>query len=374
MSFDPAPQPPGPGPRIGAHPVPPLPVSPVRRRSPAAPWIGVGLTMVCLLTATSVMGAPAAPPSSGAARWLPPDGTRFAFSADGITHTVEWSQPAPHSLMQFNSPTFMTWASIAEVDWTTAAYLRVTSQRLDDGAAAEATGEDLWVVGEDGARTVAESLSGTLDTIWEPGRLDLPADLAAGAAWASEGEVAFRPPGGEWSGTTYHADYQAAAPTDEAARVRGCVVVTMNLIINQQELPNERTWCPGAGVVASQDSESTWTPAGSLPRLPLAEQPAFDWSRADELTFTDVSHSQPGVGNTTLSPVSTPGLLPNGSLVVANRIMPDLIALDPVADPPPVRWAARPGGTLTSAASFAGATVVTTSRRALVAYGPDGQT
>ncbi len=347
------------------------PVAPPRRS--AAPWLGVGAALIGLLTATSVMGAPAATPETGAGFWLPPDGTRFAFSSDHVLHTAEWSRPAPHSLMQFNSPTFMTWATITDVDWTEASYLRVTSQRLDGRAAAEATGEDLWVVDDAGAWTIAESLSDALDTIWEPGRLDLPADLAIGAAWYSEGEVAFRSPGGEWGGTGYRADYQASAPTDPAELSRGCVVVSMTLTVNQQELPNERTWCPGAGVVASHDDEFTWTPAASLPRLPLAEQPAFEWSRADELEFSDLVHSQPGAGNTFLSPIAAPHLLPNGSLVVANRLMADLIALDSTTDPPPVRWAARPGGTLTSAASFAGVTVVTTSRRALVGYGPDGQ-
>lgn len=331
------------------------------------------MTLVCLLTAASTLGAPAAPPTTGAARWLPADGTRLAFTSDDATHAVEWSRPTPHSLMQFNSPTFMTWAGIAEADWTQASYLRVTSQRLDDQATVEASGEDLWLVDDTGARTIAESLSGTLDTIWEPGRLDLPAELSAGSTWSSDGEVAFRQPGADWGATTYHAAYQAEPPSDDSERARGCIVVAMTLTINQQELPNRRTWCPAEGVVASQDSESSWSLTASLPQLPPAEQPVFDWSRAGELEFTDLGHSLQGAGYTTLSPIATPAVLPNGALVVANRIMPDLIALDSVTDPPPVRWAARPGGSLASVASFAGVTVVTTSRRALLAYGPDGQ-
>ncbi len=337
------------------------------------PWVGVGLTLLGLLGATSTIGAPAASPATGAARWLPPDGTRFAFAAGEEAYATEWARPSLLSLMQSNSPTFSTWAGITDMPWDEASYLRVASHQLDARASAEVTGEDLWVIDDRGGWTVAESASGTLDTIWEPGRLDLPADLAAGNTWTSEGAVAFRTPDQEWSSTDYRADYRAQAPTDPGERLRGCVVVAMTIVINQQELPSERTWCPGSGVIASHDGENAWQPSDALPRLSPVDPPAFDWSRADELQFTDRVHSQPGAGITSLSPISAPAVLPDGSLVFANQVVPDLIALDSAEDPPPVRWVARPGGTLTSTASFAGITVVTNGRRELVAYGPEGQ-
>lgn len=371
MSFDPGFRPPA-DPESGAHPSV-APQAPAARPSRVTPWIGVGATLVCLLVATSVMGAPAAPAATAVSRWLPPDGSRSAFTADAATYTVEWSQPAVHSLFQFNSPTFGTWAQITETDWTQADYLRVTSQRLDEGAAVEATGEDLWVVDDAGARTIAESRSDTLDAIWEPGRLDLPADLGAGATWSSQGDVVLRAPGGEWEVAGYHAAYRAAAPAAAADLALDCVVVTMTLTVNGQDLVDERTWCPGAGVVASQDSESNWTPTVTLPQLAPAGQPVFDWSRADELEFTDLAHSRSGLEYLTLSPISTPGLLPDGGVVVANRLVPDLMALDPADNLLSVRWVARPGGTLTSAATLAGITVVTTTQRSLIGYGPGGQ-
>lgn len=346
---------------------------PRRRRSAVAPWIGVTLATVLLLTLTSTVGAPAAPTTTGAAAWLPPDGTRVAFTADGLTDAVEWSRPAAHSLIQLNSPTFATWAGITETDWTQASFVRVTTRRLDAQADAETQAEDLWVIGEDGARTIAESLDGVLDTIWEPGRLDLPATLAAGDSWSSEGQLAVRPPTGEWSVLDYRADYRATAPTDASEEARGCVAVAMTLVINDQELLSDRTWCPGSGLVRTADDEHTWLPTDELPRLPLTAPPMFDWSRAAELEFTALRHSQPGEGMTTLSAISPPGLLPNGLLVVANLIMPDLIAVDTASDPPPVRWAARPGGTLAAAASFGSVTIAATGRRTLIAYGPDGQ-
>lgn len=351
----------------------PVPAPPPRPPSALAPWIGVGLTLAALLTATSVMGAPAATPNAGAARWLPPDGSRQAFVVGDASQALEWSRPPLHSLIQYGSPTFSIWAGITETDWQEAAYLRVAGHSLDERATAATTTENLWVVEDAGARTIAESASDAGDTIWEPGRLDLPADLAVGSTWTSQGAVAFRPPGGEWVSAEYQADYRAMAPADPAEQWRGCVVVAMELTVNGQKLPSDRTWCPGAGVIAGDDGDNTWVPAETLPRLPLAEPPDFDWSRADELEFTHRTHSQPGTGMTFLSPVSAPAALPDGTLVFANGAMPDLIALDPTTDPPPLRWVARPGGSLTSANGFAGLTVVTTSRRALIGYGPQGQ-
>ena len=385
MSTEPTPQPPA-DPWLGAFaslPPPPQPSTPPpgwkapsparpKKRSRVAPWIGVGLTLAGLVTASSVLGAPAAPPDAGANRWLPPDGTRLAYTTQQGVHTVEWSRPTVHSLMQFNSPTFLTWANISETDWTAASYLRVASQRLDDQAAAVTTGEDLWVIDDTGARTIAESTSDVGDTVWEPGRLDLPADLAVGKEWESEGAVAFRPIGGDWQAVEYRAVYQASPPADADQVARGCVAVAMTVTINQQDTLAERTWCPGAGPVAGSDPDLVWTLTEDLPRLTPAEPAAFDWDRADQLEFTTRVHSLTGAGNTFVSPVSPPGLVPSG-LVFANKIMPDVLTLDPADDPPQVRWAARPGGTPLASATFDGLTVVSTSQRRLVAYGPDGQ-
>ena len=372
MSFQPTPQLPA-DPWIGAFSTLAAPAPPPKRRSRVAPWIGVGLTLAGLLTASSVLGAPAAPSDAGAAHWLPADGSRLAFTTEQGAHTVEWSRPTVHSLMQFNSPTFLTWVKVSETDWTTANYLRVASQRLDDQAAAISTGEDLWVIDDTGARTIAESTSDNGDTIWEPGRLDLPADLATGKEWTSEGVLAFRPVGGDWQTAEYRAAYQASAPEDADYLARGCVTVAMTVTLNQQEIPTDRTWCPDAGPVAGSDPEFTWAPTDTLPRMPLGEPAGFDWATADELAFLTRTHSLTGAGTTFLSPVSPPGVLPDGSVVFANQLMPDVLALDPSDDPPLVRWAARPAGTPLTSAGFGGITVVSTSQRRLIAYGPDGQ-
>ena len=80
----------------------------------------------------------------------------------------------------------------------------------------------------------------------------------------------FRPPGGEWVSAEYRADYRALAPADPAEQWRGCVVVAMELTVNGQKLPSDRTWCPGAGVIAGVRSRpACFGRAGQFPRRSL---------------------------------------------------------------------------------------------------------
>ncbi|MGC3955031.1 MAG: PQQ-binding-like beta-propeller repeat protein [Propionicimonas sp.] len=338
-----------------------------------APWVGVSLALVGLLTATSVVGAPAAPTPTGADWWLPQDGTRFVFDAGDTIWTTEWSRPSLFTLLPARSPLLVHWSKVTKTSWEDAQYLRVSSQQQDAQGKVQATGEDLWTLDDTGARTIAESTSDTLELVWEPGRPDLPADLAVGATWSSAGTVDFRNPGGEWSSAPYRADYQASAPTDPQQQWRGCIVVAMELVVSDQSLPHERTWCPGTGLASADDGFSPWVPMDGPPRITPTRLPAFDWSRADQLEFISRPHSRPGAGSISLSLTSAPGVLPDGNLVAANQLAPDLLAIDPAEELPVIRWSARPGGDLTSAASFDDITVVTTSRRGVVGYGPQGQ-
>lgn len=352
MSFEPIPQP---------------------RRAPVAPWVCAGLTVTGLLLATSVLGTPAAPAVTGVDHWLPPDGTRVALTDGTQTRTAEWSQPNPHSMLQLNSPAFPTWINLTDTEWSQARYLRVAGQLLDSAAQASGKSEEIWLLTGEGASTITETVD-DIATIWVPGRLDLPANLASGGQWQSEGEVGFQIAGGEWTSGTYRAEYQALAPADPALASRGCLVVTRQLTVLDQLVQSEHTWCPGAGMVSYQDDDRHWQPAAGLPRLALEPDPIFDWTRAAELEFGTSPHSQPDVlGSPFLSPVGAAGVLPGGQVTFANNLLPDLLAVDPTDPATLANWVARPGGQLTSSASFSGVTVVTTSRREVIGYGPHGQ-
>ena len=62
--------------------------SPVRDPG-RAPAIWVGVVVVSLFTATALLGRPPAFPASGAAAWLPPDGTRARYAGPGGTISAE---------------------------------------------------------------------------------------------------------------------------------------------------------------------------------------------------------------------------------------------------------------------------------------------
>ncbi len=382
MSTEPTPQPPA-DPWLGAfaalpqQPQPstpppgwtgsgtvPIPSKPPRSRT--APWIGVGLALAGLVTASSVLGAPPAPAATGVARWLPPDGTRLAFAWPQGTHTVEWSRPTAFSLKPSSSRTFDTWSGQTSTDWLHAAYLRVSAQQLSDQGEVEEAGEELWLIDTSGARTIAESNSEAGDTIWEPGLLDLPASATVDMTWESAGKVSFRPVGGEWTTAEYRASHQATAPADPAEQAKGCLSVATIVTINQQEIRRARTWCPGAGTVTF-DTGDAWPSTDTVPPRHVSEQPAFDWGQADRLELTFATH------DLFLSTTSPPGLLPDGSLLAVKQTAPDLVSIDPAANPPTIRWNTRPGGVLTSITTVADISLATTSRRELVAYGPDGQ-
>ena len=71
--------------------------------------------------------------------------------------------------------------------------------------------------------------------------------------------------------------------------------------------------------------------------------------------------------------MSAPGILPDATVVYANSLAADVVALHTGTNPPPVIWWARPGIRNTAAATFGATTVVASVDRELVAYGPSGQ-
>ncbi len=347
------------------------PVEPRRRR--AAPWVAVSLILAVLLASASWIGRPATADTAGAAGWLPPDGHRVRLTTGGRTAAVEWSRPTAFSLAQTGSSEFWTWAQVTSVAWDSASYLRSLTHLLDSRATSQGAGEALWVLGTDGARRALERFPDGEALVFEPGPLDLPQAPAAGGSWTSEGELARRLPGREWTVHRYRVEYRAAVPTDAALAGRGCLVITGELGYDDQTITTEPTWCPGSGVVASSAADGRWVP-GSLAPAPVVPEPTpFDWGRAESLEFADRVLNQTGVGVSQVSPVAPPGVDPGGSVVLVNQVLPDVMALDPSTDPAPVAWHARPGGVPTTAGSFGGITVVATADRTAVAYGPQGQ-
>jgi outer membrane protein assembly factor BamB len=102
----------------------------------------------------------------------------------------------------------------------------------------------------------------------------------------------------------------------------------------------------------------------------------FDWMRAPDLTFSPSMPLTPlGSSLLMLSYVSRPGVLPDGTLVVALKGNGDIVALDTAAttgNKDHTTWRVHPGGVITSCITLGEITVATTSERRVVAYGPTG--
>ncbi len=338
-------------------------------RRPSAPAVWVGAVVAVLLLATATLGQPVAFPASGAGGWLPADGTRQRFAGPDGTVATEWALDRAIGLVGSGPPAFSTWLGLTSLDWQTAALARRST--VTTAASGQVTGrtDTMFSVAGDGVRTEVEAPVPGTARIFVPGRLDVPEGLAIGRTWSSEGVVALQD--GDTTGRAYRADYTAERPARVAA---GCVVVAMRLqVTGEPDEENRRTWCRGEGIVGYTDAAGTWQPTDVAPPVTAPPGAGFDWSSADRLSFSSRAVNQPGIGIAYVSPVTPPGVLPDGTLVFTNGVVGDVIALDAATDPPPAAWRARPGGHNTAAATFGGITVAAGTARRLVAYGPSGQ-
>ncbi|MCA0296566.1 MAG: PQQ-like beta-propeller repeat protein [Actinobacteria bacterium] len=350
--------------------------SPVRDPG-RAPAIWVGVVVVALFAASALLGRPPAFPDSGAAAWLPPDGTRVRYSGPGGTISTEWALDQAVSLLGSGPPQFLYWLGETQVEWETASVARVVNVSASPTGDVLGREDDLLTVAADGVRTEVEAPSAGATRIYVPGRLDVPAAMAAGSRWTSIGTVVQTTASGS-ERLEYSADYDARTPDDPALIPRGCVVVTMRERIGT--LPtatSEATWCRHAGILSFQTLDGAWHADTSVPTTPSEpvspSAVALDWSRADQLTFRSRTVNTVGVNAPQVAPVSAPALLPDGTVVVNSQVTQDVIAVDATGEPASIRWNARPGGRNTATTTFGTITIATGSGRHLVAYGPSGR-
>ncbi len=344
---------------------------------PSAPAIWVGLILVSLLVLTATLGRPIATPDRGGAGWLPADGHRQRFTGPDGVEASEWAIDSAPALLASGPVQFGAWLSVTEVDWQTAQLVRLSTVRLDPAGHADGRSDNLFSIGPDGVR--AEVVSGFDGTslVYSPGRLELPDNLAAGRSWTSEGAVLVTDATGGRTAVGYRAEYAATSPAERSLVGRGCVVVTLREQLGENPAAaTVRTWCRRAGFITFAAGDATWRataaqPAGVTPDVP------FDWADADRLAFTErrinhpISIDQPG--SVQVSPLSPPGLLPDGTAVFANNVFADLLAVQTGTDPPSPAWWARPGLRNSAAATFGDTTVAAGLNRQLVAYGPAGE-
>jgi outer membrane protein assembly factor BamB len=340
-------------------------------RRPYGPALWAGLIVMGLLVFTSTLGRAATVTTTGGPGWLPADGYRQRFAGPDGVETTEWAVDQAISVVGSGPAPFVNWIGITKLDWAHTQLARLSTVRVTPAGQPSGRSDDLFSLGSDGVRAEVESGFDGTARIYVPGRLDLPDALAAGRSWSSEGAVLVVDAAGNRTPLGYRADY-SAVPADKSLLARACVVVTMREQIGRdQPSTTERTWCRHAGFASWATAEGRWQAAGTAPAAVSPDVP-FNWSTADRLTFTPRQVNVIGAGTTFVTPVSPPGILPDGTAVFANKLNGDVIALQTTVDPPPSVWRSRPGVRNTAAATFGTTTVAVSVDRHLVAYGPDG--
>ncbi|MCC6498563.1 MAG: PQQ-binding-like beta-propeller repeat protein [Propionibacteriaceae bacterium] len=319
-----------------------------------------------------MVGRPASATVFDDSDWLPTDGTRYHFADGSLNLAVEWARIAQPVGLLSGPDAFRHWVDLAEVDVMNTAYARVAAVLTEAGGQSVDRRDDLWTITPSGARTAVEATPGG-DLIMVPGRLDLPAGLAVGQSWTSDGDAFYLLPGEEWSGSPYHAAYASRPAADPSAAARGCLTIGMDFtIVGRPTVHSAHTWCPGEGVVGFTEAGHNWTHTPAPPAIAVASPAPFDWDTAEALDFQPATADDHRPDVTPIFPVSPPGLLADGRVVFSN-LSSDVVALDLGEDPPLAAWRARPGGDVTSLATLGGITVATSTKRQAVAYGPNGQ-
>lgn len=341
------------------------------KRRPLGPALWAGLVVVGLLVFTATLGRPMTVPTTGGAGWLPADGYRQRFAGPDGVRTTEWAVDQAASMVGSGPAQFATWLAITKVDWAHAQLARLSTVRVTPDGQAVGRSDDLFSLGSDGVHAEVEGGFDGTARFYVPGRLDLPDTLAAGRSWISQGAVLVVDAAGNRTPLGYRADY-SAVPAAKDLLARACVVVTMREQIGREQASTtERTWCRHAGLASWATAQGRWQATDSTPAAVTPDAP-FDWSTADRLVFTPRKINVIGIGTTLVSPVSPPGLLPDGTVVFANQVTADVVALQTKVDPPPSVWRTRPGVRNTAAATFGTTTVAASVNRRMVAYGPDG--
>jgi len=335
----------------------------------------VGLVVLALVGASIVTGLPDNP-ATGAGQWLPADGHRVLYTQADTAGGwyAEWSRPDIYSLIQSDLLAFPVWLSKADAG-ASAQFLRWHSLQADPAGDTTRLTDRLWTVEPDGLRTAiavdTTDQDGNLQVqVMVPGRLDLPAAVAAGDQWTSTGTVwSWNSESSQFDEATYEAGFTASPAAGEGLP-GGCLDIVMDQAIAGQSDTERTTWCPGSGVVAFSGTTGWWAASTAVPPASVGSEDTFDWATADALEFTPLAVNQGG-NTLTLNPVAPPGLLQGGALF-AGKLQPDLLAVSTDGEPRVV-WATRPGGTLTTAATLDGITMVATTQRTLVAYNGQGR-
>lgn len=221
---------------------------------------------------------------------------------------------------------------------------------------------------------IADSDAAAAD-IYTPGLVELPADVAAGADWSSEGTVGAR---------AYRSNFRAEAAEPGCLRVSGTIVESATSGPRRvTERDVTKLWCQGRGVVSEETvqggTRSTSDEAPSAAPSVGVQTVDENWEWSDPATWRrrdfELRSADPtlGPGQMTGAPGLVPSVVTASGLLIRPTSGDDLVATTPrTIDSWTSLWRMHPGGTVLSVAGFGNVVVVTTSRREAVGYADTG--
>lgn len=343
------------------------------RRAAAGRRPGVAIVLTATLSAVVLLATFAGQRpgivETPATRFAPVDGYRVRYASASGTLTGDWAVDRTSTLFNQGPAQLKSWLAVTKLDWSTTVLARLSSVQADPSGTVTDRSDDFYSITSDGIRAEVTIAADGTTQIFVPGRLDLAA-APKERAWTSSGVLAVVTPSGKAGTHTYRTDYTTAAAT--GAGMDGCILVTARQQLDEQEPTTfTNTWCPGRGITAFTNSGTTWTSTSDQAAAVPGNASGFDWASADRLTFAPRRVNNIG-DNILLGLAQPPATQPDGTAVAIQNTTDDLMAIDTSPPLPSSRWRSRPGGRPTAVTTVGALTVVATTGRELVAYGPDG--
>lgn len=351
------------------------PVAAPRRRSPWPSRIVLALVALAL-AATGFLGFQPAgrAPASAAYTLLGADGHRELLSNPGTPQqvaTLEWAHLAGATGVSAGPWQFMREPLPVEEAVKTF-WIRTSTTTLVANSPKRTRTEVLRAVTPDGITTAVER-DDRYTLAFDPMRLDLPSDIAAGHSWTSTGKLSITQ--AKEDGAVVPYTYKARAQADPAGA--GCLKVTGTFQFGtSSDHVREQVWCPGRGIVADEQdgvrlAATASFPSGVDPRVGLKVRAAGPPARvSDSWTLSTPKVDFPGA----TAPIveGLPGFV-GSSFLVHNAVGQGVTALSRRDGVIAIAWRTHPGGELTQLAGFGDIAVAATANRTLVAYDSQGQ-
>ena len=373
-----------------------------KRRHSAASVVAASIvTLVVVATGASIAVADHDAPEvlgGSAARYVPADGhVEWALDQDGILRMTESVRSIGYEqlLLLPASAGASVLTGMSDHEAHTAQLWRESLTTVQDTGSDPADGtvqvSDLHRLSAEGLSLLASS-GGSVGFAYSPALLELPASVAPGSTWRSEGDAL---PNGL---VTYTAEFTAAMPSDRelvaasrlgAEELNSCLQTTGKSAYLDSagtvliEITEADLWCEGRGrvaIVATVNGSPVVqgppaTPPGRV--APPSVLAPVQWSspgswaaREVELGYADRFF---GEQKLSVALANAPVRTASGLVVATNQTGDDITALRQREGVLMREWIGHPGGEVIGLGTADDVVIATTSHRRVVAYSSAGR-